>query len=175
ALHNRKDPENAEGTFVLSRQFSPLGDLERLDARFHSRGAAFLDAMVALAGSLFARMLARGDGGPLLLIEDGGYLAPLLGPEAARGTSLGRFLAARGVAPPNPRVARQALARVLDARLLGTVEHTRNGHDRLASAQARHGSLARPAYSIALSRTKVEEESEEVAASILNAGETVLQ
>ncbi|HET6203106.1 MAG TPA: hypothetical protein VFI25_09940 [Planctomycetota bacterium] len=175
ALHNVKDPENAEGTFVLSRQFSPLGDLERLDAEFHARRPGYFDAMVRLAGALFARMLARNPRVPLLLIEDGGYLAPLLAEEAARGASLGRFLVGRGLAPIPAREGRRPLARVLDGRLLGTVEHTRNGHDRLAAAQARHGGLARPAFSIAVSRTKVEEESEEVAASILNAVETVLQ
>jgi hypothetical protein len=62
---------------------------------------------------------------------------------------------------------------VLDDRLIGSVEHTRNGFDRLAAAERAAGGLVRPAYSIATSRIKVEEEAREVAAGILAALESV--
>ncbi len=175
ALHNVKDPERAEGTFVLSRQFGPLEDLSALDAELHARRPGFFDAMVRLAGAIFARWLDSAAEAPILLVEDGGYLAPLLAGEVARGSTLGAFLSAHGIEPSQRRSRGLPLGRVLDGRLLGTVEHTRNGHDRLAAAQAEHARLARPAFSIAVSRTKLEEESEEVAASILHAVETVLQ
>jgi hypothetical protein len=62
----------------------------------------------------------------------------------------------------------------LDRWLIGTVEHTKNGLDRLAQTLSREGSLARPAFSIAISRLKVTEEAREVATSILAALESVL-
>jgi len=47
--------------------------------------------------------------------------------------------------------------------LVGTVEHTKNGYDRLSSVIQKHGGLKLPAYSIAISHKKIQEESKEVA------------
>ena len=58
--------------------------------------------------------------------------------------------------------------------LHGTVEHTRNGFDRLAEVERAHGRLGLPAFSIAISKLKRVVESREIAASILGAVETVL-
>jgi hypothetical protein len=66
------------------------------------------------------------------------------------------------------------LAEVLRDRLIGSIEHTRNGHNRLEDVYTRHGALSRPAFSIAVSRLKREDEAQEVAASVLNAIENTL-
>ncbi|EMN58091.1 hypothetical protein LEP1GSC090_3965 [Leptospira borgpetersenii serovar Javanica str. MK146] len=58
--------------------------------------------------------------------------------------------------------------------LVGSVEHTRNGYDRLKSVQDKNQKLFLPSFSIAISDQKVREESKEVAYSILNAIEAIL-
>jgi hypothetical protein len=66
------------------------------------------------------------------------------------------------------------LAATLADRLCGTVEHTRNGFDRLTAVEKLHGRLALPSFSIAISQHKRAIEAREVAASILGAVESVL-
>jgi hypothetical protein len=70
-------------------------------------------------------------------------------------------------------LAARPLGEVLGERLVGSVEHTRNGFDRLQALERELGRLVRPAYSIAISRLKIEEEAEEVAAGVLAALESV--
>jgi len=57
--------------------------------------------------------------------------------------------------------------------LVGTVEHTRNGYDRLIQYEKKFGSFF-SSYSIAVSNKKVNEESKEVARSVINAVESIL-
>jgi hypothetical protein len=170
ALQHVADPGAVEGHFVLSHQFSPLAGLEVVEERLRSRPARYLDAMVALAVALVARQLERSR--RVLVIEDGGYLMPVLTRRAAGGATLGALLAEHDDAPGPAALAERPLRKTLEERLVGSVEHTRNGFDRLVAAE-REAGLVRPAYSIATSRIKVEEEAEEVAAGILAALESV--
>lgn len=66
------------------------------------------------------------------------------------------------------------LHEALDGLLLGTIEHTRSGYDRLAQVEERHGRLAFPALSIARSNLKTETEAQDVADTVLNAIENAL-
>lgn len=171
ALQNVQDPDVIEGHFILSHQFSPLTGLEPLEARLRTHPTRYLDAMTALAVSLFALQLERAR--RLLVIEDGAYLMPLLTRRAADGATLGVLVAEHSARPAPIELADRPLRDVLEERLVGSVEHTRNGFDRLAAAERDAGGLIRPAYSIATSRIKVEEEAREVAAGILAALESV--
>jgi hypothetical protein len=109
----------------------------------------------------------------MLVVEDGGYVAPLLTRRAQAGDTVGAVADAFGVAGLPRELRKRPLAAVLDETLLGSVEHTRNGFDRLAAIEREAGRLARPAYSIAISRLKVEEEAREVASGVLAAIEAV--
>jgi hypothetical protein len=170
-LQNVQEPGDIEGRFLLSQQLSPLDSLDGVAARLRWQRTGYLDAMVSVSVGLFVRALERG--GRILVVEDGGYLIPVLMRAAAAGTTVGALAAAHGVGAVEKRLAAHPLQTMLAERLVGSVEHTRSGFDRVA-AVAREVGLIRPAYSIAISRLKVEEESLEVASGILAAIEAVL-
>ncbi len=170
-LQNVQEPGSIEGHFVLSQQLSPLDGLEPVAERLRAERTRYLDAMVATAVGLFVRALERGR--RVLVVEDGGYLVPALTRAAAAGATVASLAAAHGVGPVDKALGPRHLRDVLAERLVGSVEHTRSGFDRLAAAEREVG-LVRPAYSIAISRLKIEEEAHEVAVGILAAIEAVL-
>jgi hypothetical protein len=167
ALAHVPEAGHVAGHYKLSRQYSELDDAAELTAALEPHGRDWLGAMRAVAMPRFLRQLAaaRDSGRHLLVVEDGGYLAPLLNEACLTGRRLCDLQAGAGERP---------VAEALRGVLVGSVEHTRNGFDRLAAIEAEHGSLAWPAFSIAISRHKVQVESEEVARSVLNAIENVL-
>lgn len=174
SLQNQQAPEEIEGHFVVSRQFSAPDGLETLAERLRTTRTRYMEAMQALAVGLALQQLGRiRPDRRLLVIEDGGYLMPLLTRRAAEGATVGDLAAEHGLGTVAPERARRPLRALLEAHLVGSVEHTRNGFDRLAAAEAAAGGLIRPAYSIATSRLKVEEEAGEVAAGVLAAVEAV--
>ncbi|HTW32204.1 MAG TPA: hypothetical protein VMD76_11020, partial [Candidatus Sulfotelmatobacter sp.] len=67
-----------------------------------------------------------------------------------------------------------AMKEVVTGTIVGSVEHTRNGYDANMRVYLAYGQLAVPAFSIAVSYLKTQVESETVAATILNAIESVL-
>ena len=75
---------------------------------------------------------------------------------------------------PNDPDGNLPLNLYLKDRLIGSSEHTRNGYNRLLDVQTEYGTLAFPAFSIAVSHLKRDGEGKEVAVSILNAVENVL-
>ncbi len=178
ALNNVEDPLSVEGYFVLSPRFSALETLEDLDERLHRIRPGYMQAMVQTATRLFLETLLRAarEESRCLIIEDGGYLTPYLSEKAAAGGTLGALLEENQVPVPEDarELAEQDLAEALDRWVVGTVEHTKNGLDRLEEVLAETGRLARPAFSIAVSNLKVTDEASEVAASILSAVESVL-
>lgn len=171
ALVNVPQRGRVEGVYRLSHQYSRLeesGEIERaLGTTRH-----FLAAMRAAGVVPFLRQVARAEakGQRCLLVEDGGYLAPVLHDALLHELSVKQFAGELGHELDDDR----SLQAVVGDRLLGTVEHTRNGFDRIVAVQDRHGRLPLPAYSIAISQLKREVESREVAASVLNAIEAVL-
>ncbi len=172
ALVNVPTAGRVEGHYRLSAHYSQLDEGPEIATALQSRGDSYLPAMRAAAVVPFVRQLARAEaaGDRCLLIEDGGYLAPVMQEALLQGHTVAQFAASLGHACAD----RRPLAGLLGGRLGATVEHTRNGFDRLAEVAARHGRLALPSYSIAISHVKRSVESREVAASILNAVETVL-
>jgi len=170
ALVNVPQRDSVEGVYRLSHQYSRLEESDEIE-RAVSTTTHFLDAMRAAGVVPFLRQVARAEanGQRCLLVEDGGYLAPVLHDALLRELRVEQFAAELGheVNDDRPLTA-------IAERVLGTVEHTRNGYDRLRGVQEQHGRLALPAYSIAISRLKRVIESREVSASVLSAIEAVL-
>jgi len=174
ALVNIPESDSVEGHYRLSRQYSALEGIAELEAvlAHDGRSRRYLDAMRGVAVVTFLRQLeaARAGGRRLLLVEDGGYLAPELNRAIFERRTIGSWLGSLGVASEDGRDLRTEL----DGVLVGSVEHTRNGFNRLAAVEAEHDGLAWPAFSVAISRLKRDVESREVSTSVLNAVENVL-
>lgn len=177
-LDNVQELRSVEGYFVLSRRFSSLEEIRELDRGLSASRFGYFDAMVRTAAYLFLLSLLEAvrSGGMCLIVEDGGYLTPFLTVRARRGALLADLLDECGMPVPAGMEATASLplAEVLNRWLVGTVEHTKNGMDRLAELVREFGSLVRPAFTIAVSSFKVNEEAREVATSILAALESVL-
>jgi len=171
ALVNVPQRGSVEGVYRLSTQYSRLDEGDEIEAAL-AKAPHFLDAMRAAGMVPFLRQVERAaaNGQRCLLVEDGGYLAPVLHDGMLRGLSVQQLGAELNYAVSDPRPLLEAVG----SRLLGTVEHTRNGFDRMIGVQERHGRLLLPAYSIAISQLKREVESREVSASVLSAIEAVL-
>jgi hypothetical protein len=177
-LNNVEDPLSVEGYFVLSPKFSGIGNMRDLDERLHRKRSGYMQAMVETATRMFLEMLLRTarEGGRCLIIEDGGYLTPQLNRKAMADSTLQELLDENGLSVPGvaSETAGLRLTEALDRWVIGTVEHTKNGLDRLEAVLKEATGLARPCFSIAVSNLKVTEEASEVAASILSAIESVL-
>jgi len=166
------DDRSIEGGYQLSARYSELRERNRFDEALSCEGLRFFDAMGRVARIAFLEQIeqAHAAGRRCLLIEDGGYLAPSLNRARLADYSVKRFLEEEGASSSDPR----QLSELLDPCLIGSVEHTRNGFDRLVEVEREHERLAWPAFSIAISRLKREGEAGEVAVSILSALESVL-
>jgi hypothetical protein len=178
-LQKVETEDRIEGYYILSRQYSDPSGLEKLESALEDRQAGFFDAMRYAAGHLFFReaLAARANDQRILLIEDGGYLAPELNDFCLRGKNLGDALKHFGIPEdlyPPAAERKRPLGKWLGKILPGSVEHTRNGYNRLEDVQTEHGGLSFPACTIAVSDVKRGRESEEVSISILHAIESIL-
>jgi hypothetical protein len=171
ALSRIPDSQRIESRYRLSREYSRIDELRELDLRVQE-APDFFAAMSTVARELFVRAAVRAkqSGRKLLILEDGGYLAPALHRALSDNASAEDFV---GTAMPWLESGQQKLGALLQDRLLGSVEHTRNGHDRLAEVKAQ-GKLSFPSLSIAISDIKREDEASEVSTSILQAIESIL-
>ncbi len=178
SLNNVEEPLSVEGYFLLSPRFSLLHGMKALNEKFLLDRPGYFEAMVRTATRLFLEILwgAIREGTQCIVVEDGGYLAPVLAEWVHDRVRLADLLRENGLPVPGDmeQAVNQPMGEVLDRWLLGTVEHTKNGLERLAETREKKGALARPAFSIAVSRFKVTEEASEVAATILSAVESVL-
>jgi hypothetical protein len=172
ALTNVPDEGSVEGRYKLSAQYSRIEDETKLAQALVRRRMRYFEAMQTVAVREFMRPFLDGGkaGQRCLIVEDGGYLAPLLNRALLEGWTVRKLLSDADPGSQDDR----PLAEVLGGRLIGSVEHTRNGHDRLAAVEKERGTLALPAFSIAVSRLKSGEEAREVACSLLNAVENAL-
>lgn len=172
ALVNVPVRGRVEGHYRLSQQYSQLDEAAEIAQALQGRDQNYIEAMRAVAVVPFLRQLARaeGRGQRCVLIEDGGYLGPVLNDAMLRSVSVREFAGELGHACGDDR----PIAGYISSRLIGTVEHTRNGFDKLADVERSHGQLALPAFSIAISHLKRHVEAREIAASVVGAVETVL-
>ncbi len=173
-----KVESDVRGHYLLSEQFSPIADLPELQSELRRRQADFFEAMRLTAGHLFLRAAANAarEGRRILLVEDGGYLAPELHAACSGSHSLGdvadRYSVPAGILPAEARI--RPLEEWLLPLMPGSVEHTRNGYDRLLQISQSEGSLRFPSLSIAVSKLKRGEEAAEVAVTVLHAVESIL-
>lgn len=161
--------------YSISPLFSDNSDLAGLKEFMDKEELGFFPAMKLLATHLFLKLCLScyENKEKLLLVEDGGYIAPFLNNFALEGFSF-KDVALEYKYEINSSIGNLPIADILSKVLVGTVEHTRNGYDRLLNVEKEKGKLFLPAYSIAISNQKVKEESKEVAQSILKAIEDVL-
>jgi hypothetical protein len=164
--------------FLLSDEYSDMRELEPLNSLLKAGSFHFYEAMRVLAGHLLLKIAkaCRRNGEKLMIIEDGGYIAP----------SMNRLCLEKRTAWeafeffdfPYETIADNDLNRSFEdwlaPVLTGSAEHTRNGYDALKSVQSDFGKLAFPAATIAISRFKVNCESREVVYSCLNAVENIM-
>ncbi len=172
------DADGLDLRFVLSDAFTPAPHLLPLANHLQHTPLHFLEAMRITASHLLFDLVraCRRDGSRLLIIEDGGYLAPVVNRWSLENVSVNRAAQQYGVPDTwiDPDTRDRPVAGWLGDTLIGSVEHTRNGYDALCDVQQQHGRLAWPAATIAISNYKVHIESRDVVYSCLNAVENVL-
>lgn len=165
--------------FTLSDQFSSLRGLQHLKGRLDEEKLDFAKAMFLAAGYLFFKkaLAAKLKGKKILIIEDGGYLAPMLNQLCLEGKTLGEALVHYQFSLADMRDLEDLSVKLddwLKSLLVGSIEHTRNGYDALISVYEKFHALAFPACSIAVSNLKRFKEGDEVATSIIHAVESML-
>ena len=166
--------ENNREFFTPAKYYTDISAHVKLQETMLENKFGFLEAMKYLSCYFFLLFLSRAydDKKKILIVEDGGYLAPLLNEYCLAGKTAEEVYAMYQIAQSIPK--EESFTKLLQSTLVGSVEHTRNGYDRLSSVIAKHGNLINVAYSIAISKNKVVEESKEVAHSILSAIESIL-
>lgn len=162
------------GAYILSRQHSDIEGLDRIDDHLLEGQLDFMEAMRFACGHLFFKeaIQCRHDNRPLLLVEDGGYLAPLINRFCLESRTVGDVLRDFMVDDPLSS-STDSFAEWMNGIFIGSVEHTKNGHDYNLEVQKAHGRLHFPVCSIAVSRLKRGPEARACAAAILNAVENI--
>lgn len=182
ALQRVETRDSVEGCYILSKQYSPSDDLGLLERELLGRGMDYFQAMRMVAGHLFFReaFAARRLKQQLLLVEDGGYMAPLINQFCLEGKTLRQSLGYFSIDGssslkdfPTPEELDQPLGVWLEHIFPGSIEHTRNGYDHLRRVESSYGQLAFPACSIAISNLKNVEEARECSAALLHAVESI--
>ena len=180
ALQRIEKPDSVRGGFQLSSQYSSIDAIQSLDEHLAAHDYSFLDAMRLAAGHVFMREAAQTylNNGKMLLIEDGGYLSPLINQFCLEGKTLGDALDYFHVDPAGLGLPKELLPVMLrdwlTPLLVGIAEHTRNGYDANRDVEKRFGRMQFPVCSIALSDLKRGPEAHECAVSILNAIENIM-
>ncbi|HNC00911.1 MAG TPA: hypothetical protein PLS71_21885, partial [Leptospiraceae bacterium] len=159
--------------FTPAKYYTDISSHVNLQKTLQEKKLGFFEAMKYLSCYFFLLFLNKSiqEGKKVLIIEDGGYLSPLLN-EYALSEKLTKDVYNSYQITDIPKV--ESFRDLLKENLVGSVEHTRNGYDKLAFVKEKFGKLNHIAYSIAISKNKVVEESKEVAHSILSAIESIL-
>ncbi|MDX1958402.1 MAG: hypothetical protein SFU98_07500 [Leptospiraceae bacterium] len=170
----RTQDEFRRDYYLLSRAYSTIDNYNELNSYLEKKKWNFYDAMKFISGHFFLKFAFRAikDGKKVLLVEDGGYLAPNWHDYAIKNVTLDDVC--KEFLVDNLLSDSLTYGEFMDKFLIGTVEHTRNGYDRLLKVKQAHGKLYCTSYSIAISHNKVVEESKEVAHSILSSIESIL-
>lgn len=172
------DDDGFQNRFLLSEEFTPPEELTPLAALLRAKPHRFFEAMRKSAGHLLLKtaMACRKEGGKFILIEDGGYIAPIVNRLCLENRSLRQTSEYFGF--PEAELPKEDLGEPFESwirpALIGSVEHTRNGYDALLNVMGDFGKLSFPSVSIAISDFKVNRESGDVIYSCLNAVENIL-
>jgi len=170
----KKTSDKVTDYYTIAEYFSDTSGLSGLDQVLKSKKLPYFEAMKMVSGHLFLKccLEAKKQGKKVLLIEDGGYLSPILNENELSLKKTDEVFHQFLVSPVEK--IEMSFRRWLQETLIGTIEHTKNGYDRLCSTINKQSTLLFPSYSIAISRLKTNEESQEVAHSILSAIESIL-
>lgn len=170
--------ENKDGSYAVDRAFTKPSDALPADALDEAmRGQDYLTCQRSLASFVSMEVLARCETSEqplkMIVIEDGGYMAPLLNDSALGKQSVASFRKENSVAEDGPTDSKLAsykdMGEIISKHMVGTVEHTRNGYDKVQKVYLEHGKkLARPCFTIALSYVKTQFEAVSVAATCIN-------
>ncbi len=180
ALQRIEKPGSVRGGFQLSHQYSSIDTIQSLDEHLAARDYSFFDAIQLAAGHVFMREATRTYllNGKMLLIEDGGYVSPLINQFCLEGKTLGDTFDYFHCDPVGLGLPKELLEVMLRdwlvPLLVGVVEHTRNGYDANRDVEKCFGRMQFPVCSIAISDLKRGPEAHECAISILNAIENVM-
>eukprot|EP01105_Mastigella_eilhardi_P016957 TRINITY_DN3894_c0_g1_i1.p1 TRINITY_DN3894_c0_g1~~TRINITY_DN3894_c0_g1_i1.p1 ORF type:complete len:615 (+),score=151.04 TRINITY_DN3894_c0_g1_i1:936-2780(+) len=145
-----------------------LHEIENKLAATHQKSFTAAMQLAVTDAFLSFTHTVKGAKNQLLLIEDGGYIAPLLHNACEADKTIDAFRKDYGLDPEEG--GSDKLASLLKDTLVGGVEHTRNGYDSDMLCKK----FAFPMGSIAVSYLKTVMESETVAASILTATQDIL-
>ena len=174
-LQRLESRDRLAGRFVFSRHFSPVSEMTAIDQAIFSEGHDFLGAMRLAAGHVFLQeaQRARDTGDQILLVEDGGYLAPIFNRFCLEDRTVGEVFAHFRLSAPPEEAERSCTAWMEDI-FLGSVEHTKNGYDYNSAVEQEFHRLQFPVASIAISSLKRGPEARECAVAILSAVENIL-
>jgi S-adenosylhomocysteine hydrolase len=199
-LNRVKTIHNVEGYYSLSTDYSEIQNFSYLNVQLNERKLDFLHASRLSSGNMFMRdaIQCRISGHKLLLIEDGGYLTPLINTFCKEQKTLAEVLEYFAF-PLNGEVnddhwisyyheISELLKNITDKNelnmqfeqwlskiYLGSVEHTRNGFDNDMNVQKKFGELAFPTVSIAISNLKKGLEAGETSVSVIHSIGSILQ
>jgi hypothetical protein len=179
-----KSHDQAQGFYSVKRNFTILPAAEKakmpydqLDHAMKENKMTFIQAMRCLCMDTFFKQLARSSaiGRELIVLEDGGYITPILNQSAIEGQTVAQVREKYGCPVDEETDSKLGdslkMSDVLkNHRVIGTVEYTRNGYDHNVETQnACGGKLFIPNMTVAVSYTKTQVEASCVAGSCLNA------
>lgn len=175
ALHKVESRERISGFYKLSRQFTPITGLEKIDEAIFNHKLDFFEAMRLAAGHLFLKEIirAKAESKKVFLVEDGGYLTPLLNRFCLENRTT-RDVLTHFKIETTADAYDSPFSVWLEEVFIGSVEHTRNGYDYDLEVIHEFGKLQFPVATIALSSLKRGPEARECAVAILNAAESIL-
>lgn len=174
ALQKVESREKISGCYKFSRQFTPAMEFEKIDEAIFDDKLDFFGAMRLAAGHLFIKeiILAKAESKKVLLVEDGGYLTPLMNRFCLENRKTWDVLNYFKIEAADQN---DSLFSVwLEEVFIGSVEHTRNGYNCDLEVANEFGKLQFPVATIALSNLKRGPEARECAVAILNAAESIL-
>lgn len=176
--------DQAQGVYSVKRDFTILPEAEKvkmqydqLDKVMKEHNMTFIQAMRCLCMGTFFKQLARSsaEGRELIVLEDGGYITPILNQSASDGLTVAE-VRKQHFCPVDEETDSKLgdtlqMSDVLkNNRVVGTVEYTRNGYDHDVDTQnAYGGKLFIPNMAVAVSFKKTQIEASGVAESCLNA------
>ena len=174
----------AQGIYSVKRNFTILPGAEKakmqydhLDKAMKENKMTFFQAMRCLSMDTFFKQLARSSakGRELIVLEDGGYITPILNQSAIDGQMVAQ-VREKYHCPVDEETDSKLgdslkMSDVLkNNRVAGSVEYTRNGYDHAVDTQnACGGKLFIPNMAVAVSFKKTQVEASCVAGSCLNA------
>jgi len=182
-LEKLESRRSVRGSYFLSKQYSSIKGMEHIDNTLQKEQYDFLDSMRLASGYLFFKeaITCMQEKKLLLLVEDGGYLAPIINRSCLLNKSVGEVLTHFNVTetlgdanPVSSEEMNMSLSTWMSECFVGSIEHTRNGFDYNQEVMDTFGKLQFPVCSIAVSHLKRGPEARECSTSIINATENIL-